>query len=424
MAYLESIDFNSHIATIVPGGGMDWRPEKNSKVISQLPQIIWSDASPWREANVWAKSIASSSISIKTVWSLMKHIHAYANWLERNEINWWDFPDRESERCLIRYRGDLIRSRDSGNLAPTTAQHRMSAVIRLYKWLVSNKVISDSIPLWNERQVGIFIRNSFGYRRTIIQKSSDLAIPCSPAIGECLEDGLLPVSHADVKTIMDFVEQHASIELYLMLRLGFNTGMRFGSISNLRVSTIYNAARKSSLDGYGRINLGPGAQPPVHTKFGVNGQAFISHTDLGLMEDYCLSSRRLSRAAKALPMDRDLVFLTRFGKPYGTEGSDFSQAINVELFRIRKRALESGLYCFKNFHFHQTRCTFATELARIALPYGAQFALQIVKEALLHKNESTTIRYIKFIEKDAIMKKAADSFFMTMLHGDIADESQ
>lgn len=424
MATLESIEFEPHRAKILASGGVEWLPQKNREILSQLPQIIWNDASPWREANLWAMSIATNQrTSFKSVWSQMKHVYAYANWLEDNHMNWWEFPDRESERCLIQYRGALVRARDSGNLAPTTTQQRMYAVIKFYRWLVENKLLSDKLSLWNDTQIGIFVRNSFGYKRTITKNSSDLAIPCNSAIYDRLEDGLIPVSRDDVKIIMDFAEQHASVELYLMLRLGFNTGMRFGSISSLRLSTLHNAARISSLSGYGRINLGPGARPPVQTKYGVNGEAFISHADLTLIEDYCFSSRRLRRAAKAAQESRDLIFLTRFGKPYGSEGSDFSQAINVELSRLRKLAVQHGLDCFQNFHFHQTRCTFATELARIALPHGLDFAIQIVKEALLHRNESTTLKYIKFIEKDAIMKKAADTFYITMLYGEQSHES-
>ncbi|HDS1731365.1 tyrosine-type recombinase/integrase [Pseudomonas putida] len=424
MATLESIVFKAHRAKILATGSVEWLPHKNREVISQLPQIMWNDASPWREANLWAMSIATSHrTSIKSVWSQMKHVYAYANWLEDNHMTWWNFPDRESDRCLVQYRGALIRARDAGNLAPTTTQQRMYAVIKFYRWLIKNKLLSDKLSLWNDNQIGIVVKNAFGYTRTIIKNSSDLAIPCNNAICDRLEDGLTPVTRDDVKIIMNFAEQHASVELYLMLRLGFNTGMRFGSISSLRISSIHNAVRMSTLSGYGRINLGPGARPAVQTKYGVNGEAFISHDDLALIEDYCFSSRRLRRAAKAAQASRDLIFLTRFGKAYGSEGSDFSQAINVELSRLRKRAAQNGLECFQNFHFHQTRCTFATELARVALPHGLDFAIQIVKEALLHRNESTTLRYIKFVEKDAIMKKAADTFYLTMLYGEQGNES-
>jgi hypothetical protein len=54
MATLESIEFEPHRAKILASGGVEWLPQKNREIISQLPQIIWNDASPWREANLWA----------------------------------------------------------------------------------------------------------------------------------------------------------------------------------------------------------------------------------------------------------------------------------------------------------------------------------------------------------------------------------
>ncbi len=171
MATLESIVFKAHRAKILATGSVEWLPHKNREVISQLPQIMWNDASPWREANLWAMSIATSHrTSIKSVWSQMKHVYAYANWLEDNHMTWWNFPDRESDRCLVQYRGALIRARDAGNLAPTTTQQRMYAVIKFYRWLIKNKLLSDKLSLWNDNQIGIVVKNAFGYTRTIIKK--------------------------------------------------------------------------------------------------------------------------------------------------------------------------------------------------------------------------------------------------------------
>lgn len=112
-----------------------------------------------------------------------------------------------------------------------------------------------------------------------------------------------------------------------------------------------------------------------------------------------------------MPEDRDLVFLTRFGKPYARRGSDRSPALNVEMHAFRKRAVSSGLAVVRDFHFHRTRCTFATELARLAIRAGgAIHALAIVREALLHQHEATSLKYIKFVEKTPAKEEAANAF--------------
>ncbi|MDF7225046.1 hypothetical protein [Proteus mirabilis] len=56
----------------------------------------------------------------------MSHLLAYAKWLEAESIQWWNFPERESESCLVRFRGALVAARNNGELAPSTASHRMA----------------------------------------------------------------------------------------------------------------------------------------------------------------------------------------------------------------------------------------------------------------------------------------------------------
>lgn len=69
----------------------------------------------------------------------------------------------------------------------------------------------------------------------------------------------------------------------------------------------------------------------------------------------------------------------------------------------------NGITAFRGFRFHQSRCTFATELARVAMKHGSVgMAVQLVRQALLHKSEKTTLTYIRFIEKTDAMSGMAD----------------
>ncbi|MBP0633672.1 integrase [Cupriavidus sp. AcVe19-1a] len=65
----------------------------------------------------------------------------------------------------------------------------------------------------------------------------------------------------------------------------------------------------------------------------------------------------------------------------------------------------------RGFRFHQSRSTFATELARIAIRAGgAVNAIAMVKEALLHKNEATSLKYIRFVENAPSKEDVANAF--------------
>lgn len=340
----------------------------------------------------------------------MRSIAYYANWLEKTALEWWHFPARKEDRCLILYRGHLIKSRDRGELAPSTVSQRMRDAILFYRWLRTAGLLKPEWPMWRERTAHIVLTNQFGFERTMAVSTTDLAIPNRTRLGERLEDGLLPVSSADRACILNYAEKAASTELYLMLQLAFFTGMRLGSLCDLKVETLQNAVPDPATPSIYKLNVGPGARPPVHTKHSVTGQVWITKTHLDLIIDYCYSNRRLTRQKRATKELKDLVFLTRYGNSYSSSG-DRSSPVNVEMLTLRKKAKLAGVKALDGFHFHQARCTFATDLARILIPIsGAINALAIIKEALLHKDEATSLRYIRFVEKTPAKVAAANEF--------------
>lgn len=407
MATLQLINYHPFRVNI-QSNKVHWT-KSNHQIIKGLPQIIWHDNTTWSEVNLWALEQATSfRSSIKTVRSNMSHLLAYAKWLESESMDWWHFPDRESERCLNRFRGALIQARNSGELAPSTTSQRMAAVIRFYKWARKTGLISTEWPMWNDRFVGIKLTNQFGLEHTLKVASTNLSIPNRTVAGPIqLEDGLLPLSIKAMKEILSFADENASKELSLMLRIGFFTGLRIGSITDLKVSTLQNAMIIPEI-GIKTISVGPSARPPVDTKFDVSGSVPVPNELLEILLDYASSIRRLKRQSLSSEADQDLLFLTRFGNNYK---GDSSSAINVEMSRLRQLGLKSGAKAFRGFYFHRTRATYATELMRVALDVmSVSEAIEFVKESCLHKDESTTMKYVKFIETSKTMKEASDAF--------------
>ena len=421
MASLEQINYQPYQLELIDNT-LQWTVLQR-KQIKRMPQIIWADNSMWKEANLWALEQATSSKrDMKTVRSTMSHILAFAKWLEAESIQWWYFPERESERCLVRFRGALIEARNNGDIAPSTASQRMTVVIRFYKWMQSRQLISTQWPMWEQRHVGIKFTNIFGFEHTMRVASSDLAIPNRKVAGAIqIEDGLLPVTLSAMKQILTLADNSVTEELCLMLRIGFFTGLRLGSITNLKVQTINNATTVPET-GWRRLAVGPGARPPVSTKFGVSGSVPITEELLNMLVTYSMSTRRLKRQMLASEEDKDLLFLTRYGNSYGT---DDSRAINVEMSRLRSAGKKNGLQVVRGFHFHRTRATFATELMRVSLKFlSVGDAIQFVREACLHKDEATTMKYVKFIEKNKAMAEAANAFsevFMGLAKGCTSD---
>lgn len=421
MASLEFINYQPR-SVQVKDGSVYWCKLKREKIDS-LPQILWEDNSTWAEVNLWALEQATSNKrSIKTVRSNMSHLLAYAKWLESESIDWWHFPERESERCLIRFRGALIQARSSGELAPSTTSQRIASVIRYYKWVKEKGIISLEWPMWQERIVGIKITNVFGFEHTLRVSSTDLAIPNRNVAGAIkLEGGLLPVSASAMKEILSLADEKSSEELRLMLRLGFFTGLRIGSITDLKITTLQNVIDIPG-SGLKTLSVGPSARPPVATKFNVSGSVPIPDDLLNILMKYAMSTRCLKRQALAFKENQDFLFLTKYGKTYC---SDNSRAVNVEMHRLRKAGKEAGIKVLRGFHFHRTRATYATELMKVALIFmPVSAAIQFVKEACLHKDESTTMKYVKFIETSKTMKEASNAFteaFMGLIKGNQND---
>lgn len=411
MATLEHIRFVPHHCDVV-GGNVSYTLAPHGRIIQTLPQIFWSDHTPWREANLWAVERArSGAVVLETIESNLRALADYANFLELRNLQWFTFPTRKDERCLVQYRGALIEARNDGKISPSTATVRMRHIIQFYRWVQLRGLLCPASPLWCDKTVFIKYFDAVGFERTLVRLTSDLAIPNRARPGERLEDGLLPVSVGERDAILTFARQSASPELFRILSLGFFTGMRLGTICDLKVQTLEDAVPDPSAPGLYRLAVGPGASPPVHTKFEVTGQVWIPQPLLEDLLAYAGSTRRLLREAKASPENRHLLFLTRFGHGYGRRGSDQSTAVNVEMSSFRRSGVALGLAVLRNFHVHQTRCTFATELARLIIGAGSPVhAVAIVKDALLHRDEATTFRYIKFIQKAAAKEATANAF--------------
>lgn len=408
MAKLEVVRYQQHHHQL-DEGRVSWCPT-NLGIVEDLPQLFWEDHSPWTEANLWAiEQITNFRLNLQSVRSNLMHIADYAKWLEQEDTNWWHFPERASERCLTKYRGHLIRRRNDGDLAASTATQRMSAVIRFYRWLQARRLISPNWPMWEDKSIGIKVKDKYGLDHTLSILSTDLTIPNRKVSGAVnLEDGLLPVSPEDASAILDFADANAPVEIGLILRIGFLTGMRLATICDLKVQTLESATPFPGTS-WKCIYVGPGAKPPVQTKFDINGTVLIPEHLLDQLIQYSTSIRRIKRTAKAESKNKNLIFLTRFGSAY--TGSK-SRAINVAMSRLREKASNHGISAFHGFKFHRTRATFATNLMRIALQYlPPDEAIQLVRGACLHKSEKTTLSYISFIETTEVMQKASEEFF-------------
>jgi integrase len=317
---------------------------------------------------------------------------------------------------LFVYRGYLVNQRDANQLMPSTASARMSAVVRFYRWCYREGFVGDK-PLWEDSTKVLRFYSSEGFNRTMSVVSSELSIPNRKRQGLFLEDGLLPITGEMRDKLLRYISENGDVELRLMLAIGFFTGARSGTIRTLRLRDIEGATTDPQQPGLKCIAVGP--PTTVKTKYSVSGEITFVDTLLDELEEYFYSPRRLMRQALAKKGNRTVLFLTSKGNPYSD--TSFTKVMSD----LRKRMVADGLKEFQSFHFHQSRATFGTELMSLALKYlpDKADAICFVRDAMLHKDESTTWKYVKFIERHPLKEKYASEFYK-LITGKVNKESR
>lgn len=385
---------------------VSWVPIVGLKPLPKVPHIFFNNGEPWLAANAYAinklESVAGNNL--KTVTSSMSHLKAYACWLDDNEVDWRHFPKKKKDRSLYQYRGFLVRQRDTGLLSPSTASSRMAAIIRFYRWAQVYGWV-DRTPMWEVRAKIVHFHTSVGFSRTMSVVSSELAIPNRRRTGGALEDGLLPLTNENRAALLRFLFDNEKVELYLMAMIGFFTGARSETIRTLRLSSLDSARDDSTIPAMKRVSVGPGTG--VKTKYDVSGALLFPSELIDQLERYAYSARRLRRQSRASEEDRALLFLSERGNAYSE--TSFTKLISY----LRESLAKAGLEQFREFKFHQTRATFGTQLMRLAmniLPSQVD-AIVFVRDSMLHKDEATTWKYVKFIETEPLKEALSDEFF-------------
>jgi hypothetical protein len=65
----------------------------------------------------------------------------------------------------------------------------------------------------------------------------------------------------------------------------------------------------------------------------------------------------------------------------------------------------------EHFKFHQTRATYGSMLMELALGVAdVKSAVAFVRDAMLHKHEATTLRYVHFVQKAPVKARISKEF--------------
>ncbi len=370
-----------------------------------LPQLFWANHSGWDEANRWFyERHVNADAKIETVDRQAKYLAYYAKFLEKIKRDWRHFPSTRKEQVLRRFRKHLIDCMNSGDLACSTAQNCMAVAIQFYRYAVLNNFLRPHSPMWQDKHVLVPYFDTAGFKRSLLRRTTDLSIRHRHAVGRRLEEGLLPISDVHMNSLLEFTAREETIELHLMLSVGFLTGARVSTVATLTKSSVATARPDPLTPGIFLLHVGPGTR--IKTKFDVKGDIMLPKALLDDLATYSRSNRRLYREAKASKVDKDLLFLTQQGEAYS------SDSIGRLVRAMRRKAVDAGLQFMAKFYFHQSRATFGTSLMQILLDckVSASESIRTVRDAMLHKDEKTTWGYIHFLQSTNGKQKVAARF--------------
>jgi integrase len=389
------------------------------EAVESVPQAYWAGGVPWHEANLWflhlGRAVQVKMKAIATLHAYATSLKLYMRFLEEEHIDWFCFPEKWSGNVLLRYRGYLIGLRQDGKLSSSTTKRRMNDILLFYGWVIKHGLISPTHAPFEEKMVIKRVEAHAGLKKALTIKVNSLAIP-DVRNRNNFEDGLLPVSKSQKDKILEVAENSSSQELYLMLLVAFSSGLRLGSVCDLKERTITNALRVAGeSDLFAYLQVGPDVKgATVKTKYDKSGCVIMPLIVLRKLYDYMVSVRRIERQAKASLENRSIVFLNRFGRPYVRGSKDKSSVINVEIFRLKQRAKMKG-HNFDDFKFHRARATFATEVAATGLSvFGIKkmpLVIGLVRKLLMHTKEDTSLAYITFVLEEKLMSEWADFYF-------------
>lgn len=392
----------------VKNGCVNWKSSLSEKKVYHVPMLFDDDGEPYSVINKYALDYTrrgQNAGELKTIKTKMTHLKAFVDFLAEQKLSWLHFPRNQFDNVLFRFRQYLINKREIGTISPSTANARMNVIVNFYRYAQVKKMVEGT--LWKEKEVKISYFTSIGFKRTMSAKSTYLSIPYRPRVDSCqLEDGLVPLSQEDKKTLLN-VAMNGNFHLYLMLQTGFITGARNETVRTLNKTQLFNAS--VSADGYYRVRVGPGTG--IKTKFNTSGYLQIPQQFYNVLCEFANSDMRAVRSLKASDSDKDLLFLTVRGNPFRED------SINKLMFDLRDSLILEGYSQFTNFHFHQTRATAITERVLIAIDvYGFKDfrGIDDVRIFALHKDETTTWKYFKYVEQQPKRQEAGNKFIDCM----------
>lgn len=444
---------NSHLAArLVSGKKAEYSfcpvldPVNDSpRKYSFFPVVLGKNSVPWGLAAHYLLSCLELDFepNMKTYLSRAEDLGAFKEWLDGhtnpNSVL-IDFPNIKQKRTTYRFRAHLVSTVYAGEIALSTANRRMGAVIKFYRWLIHEKYFEPDHEPWQEKTLTLGIDAPRGSKLSKKVVSTDLSIraPSSSTITDAtIKDGgrLRPLTPAEQRWVIDGLREIGNTEMLLLCLLMLFTGARIQTAATIRYRHFSeeDPGFSRSLTGLGdvfRLKVGPGTG--IDTKFDRNMVLQIPRPLYEALHVYACSKRSQRRRLKSPIGDKseNYLFLTQQGTPYYSSRSDLN--IHKTGFELRQQKdggtvrqflrdrlipyIQKKYSCSFSFSVHDLRATFGmnktdqllalVESEKISLPE----ARKIVSALMGHASTKTTDDYLQYRDKIDAVEAAINDY--------------
>lgn len=350
-------------------------------------------------------------------------LRAYYQFLEDEGLDWDKFPPVKRLKPTYLYRSHLLKQIKKGELAHSTASVRMNQIVNYYKWLMHEGYLRIN----NEKEAPfkmefVSVQNSGMLAHispTFLVETSDLRIKIPRDADSKNIRPLIPLSRDALGIFTQHLPQ-TSKEFRLQALLAIDTGMRAEEVATLSLDALDTATPLAESQSRFEILLCP-RSTGVQTKFRKTRTVEISSDLLKSLNEYRISERRLKRVTKlnekiqrldsnAPPFTQKTIeilerserheplFVSQQGNP------DTRKSIEARWveFRAKIKQAEPSF----THRFHDLRSTYGTyrlhDLLEAKLPVIE--CMELLMGWMGHKNESTTWKYLRFLERREAFK--------------------
>ena len=407
-----------------------FKSDAGEKAVRNVPVILKPDGSIWKHGSLYilARATDFDPPSDQTLKGYAKGLVDYMNTLAEDGVDYLATPKRKGARPTYHYKAELSSKVSLNEIAASTANGRLSAVVNFYRWMQDRYDYHPTEALWKEIVCKIPYQDKKGFYRNKPVITTDLRIKATAedSTGEYIidEGKLYPYSQEQQIAIVHALVGIGNTEMLLSFLLSTFTGARVSTTFTIRHHNILNPENVKTNEI--AVKIGRGTQ--IDNKLNKSMLIYIPAWLNALLYAYIHSDRHKRRAAKSSIKNHgeQYVFLSQHGNPYYISKNDFERGQGKPIqdgYSVRQFVSERLQPLINQtetpfkFRFHNLRacyCMNEIDQKMKDIPNGeadrVYAVLTYVQGRMGHSDITTTQRYFRHREMKNIALQAQSGF--------------